>query len=245
MTDATPHSPFPATRWTRVSVLRLEPDSPQGLQALAYLCQAYWYPIYAFARRKGKSVADAQDLTQGFFAKVLTGRLFAHAEESRGKLRSYLLTAFTRHMADEWDKTTAEKRGGGVDTLDLNFEDGEQRFLEEPSCDGDQALSFDRAWAHSLLEQAASALESECARQGKSALLTHLGPLHAAAPERESYEQIAALTGMSVEALRQTKRRLMMRFRELLRQAVADTLDHPDEGAVEEELRALRSVLSS
>jgi len=245
MTDAPPNSLFPPTRWTRVSALRRAPDSPEGRQALADLCQAYWYPVYAFARRKGKPVADAQDLTQGFFAKVLSGGLFESADEARGKLRSYLLTAFTRHMADEWDKTMAGKRGGGVEMLTLNFEDGEQRFLEEPACEEEQTRGFDRAWALSVVEQAAVALEAECAKQGKSELLAHLGPLHTATDEAESYDRIASRTGMSVEALRQAKRRLMLRFRELLRQAVADTLDNPDEAAVEEELRVLRSVLSS
>ena len=245
MTDAPPNSLFPPTRWTRVSALRRAPDSPEGRQALADLCQAYWYPVYAFARRKGKPVADAQDLTQGFFAKVLSGGLFESADEARGKLRPYLLTAFTRHMADEWDKTMAGKRGGGVEMLTLNFEDGEQRFLEEPACEEEQTRGFDRAWALSVVEQAAVALEAECAKQGKSELLAHLGPLHTATDEAESYDRIASRTGMSVEALRQAKRRLMLRFRELLRQAVADTLDNPDEAAVEEELRVLRSVLSS
>lgn len=243
MTEASKGSLFPLTRWTRVSILRRAPDSDEGRQALAELCKAYWYPVYAFARSRGRAVADAQDLTQGFFAKILSGGLFENADAAQGKMRSYLLTAFTRHMADEWDKTMAAKRGGGVEVLTLDFDDGEQRYLSEPAVDGAQGSRFDRAWAQSVLEKAAAALEQECANAGKTELFAHLSPHLTGQAEAESYEVLATRTKMTEEALRQTVRRLRLRFRDLLRQTVADTLDSPDDAAVDEELRTLRSIL--
>jgi len=243
MSDAPENSLFPPTRWTRVSALRCAPDSPDGQQALAELCQAYWYPVYSFARRKGKSVADAQDLTQGFFARVLSGGLFESADASHGRLRSYLLTAFTRYMADEWDKSMAVKRGGGAEILPLDFEDGEQRYLMEPAADMERTTSFDRAWAQSVLDRTISALEEECMRQKKGDLFAQLAPHLTGSAEATGYDALSATMGMSAEALRQTVRRLRLRFRELLRQTVADTLENPDECAVDEELRTLRSIL--
>lgn len=235
---------FPPTRWTRVSALRRDPASAEGQQALAELCQAYWYPLYAFARRKGQAAADAQDLVQGFFAKMLGGRSFANASAAEGRMRSYLLTLFTRHMADEWDKSRTLKRGGGVTVLPLDFDDGEQRYLIEPACEGTHESIFDRAWAQSVIEQAGAALEAECAQQGKAEVFGHISPLITGSGEATAYDELSARTGMSAEALRQFVRRLRLRFRGILRQTISDTLENPDGVAVDTELHALRAALS-
>ena len=236
---------FPATRWSCVSMLRRDPASPEGQRALGDLCAAYWYPIYLFARRKGQSVADAQDLTQGFFARILGGGLFANARESEGKMRSFVLTAFTRHMADEWDRSQTQKRGGDVEILSLDFEDGEQRFLHESIPDSQSVdEGFDRAWARSVLEQAGNALQQECATAGKADLFSAISPLITGSGDAESYDHLAKTTGMTPEALRQAVRRLRIRFRDLLRQTVADTLHDPDAKAIDDELVALRAALS-
>jgi DNA-directed RNA polymerase specialized sigma24 family protein len=235
---------FPLTRWTCVSALRRDPDSHEAQRALADLCQAYWYPVYAFARRKGQSVADAQDLTQGFFAKVLHGNFFANAQSEHGKMRSYLLTAFTRHMADEWDHSQAKKRGGGTEVLSLDFDDGEQRYLLEPASNEDLERSFDRSWAVSVLECAGQLLEAECVAEGKAGLFAHLSPLITGADaDAPSYDELAHVTGMTAEALRQSVRRLRLRFRLLLRRTIADTLNSPDDAAIDSELTALKSAL--
>ncbi len=241
---ASPTKPglFPVTRWTQVSRLRIDPDSPDGQRALSELCQAYWYPLYAFARRKGQALADAQDLTQGFFAKVLRGNFFAGAQAGDGRMRTYLLTAFTRHMADEWDKSQAKKRGGGVETLSLDFDDGERRFMEEPASEETLERAFDRAWARSVLEQAGSKLENECEAAGKGELFTILSPL-ITGDGAASYEELAVTTKMTTEALRQSVRRLRMRFRDVLREVIADTLDDPTDAQVDAELQTLRGVM--
>lgn len=235
---------FPLTRWTRLGRLRGDPESDEGRCALEEICGSYWYPLYVFARRKGQSRDDASDLVQGFFAKVLKGVFLAGADEAMGRMRTYLLTGFTRFMADEWDKVSAGKRGGGVEVLSLDFEDGERRFMDEPVANGDHDQAYEREWALSVIEQAGRQLEVECERSGKGALFAVLSPLVRGEGEGVGYEALTGATGMSVEAMRQTVRRLRMRLREILRQVIADTLQDPSEAEVDDELRALRAALT-
>ena len=235
---------FPLTRWTRVGRLRGDPESIEGRRALEELCSAYWYPLYVFARRKGHSQENAQDLAQGFFAKILRGDFLAGADQSQGRMRTYLLTAFTRFMADEWDKSQAGKRGGGVEILSLDFEDGERRFIEEPTSTQDHASAYERDWALSIIELSGAQLERECSQTGKAALFAALSPLITGAGELTSYESLTQVTGMTVEAMRQTVRRLRLRFKEILRQIIADTLENPTEAQVDAELRCLRAALA-
>lgn len=241
--EATQRGLFPATRWTQVSRLRHDPESVEGRRALADLCQAYWYPLYAFARRKGQAQADAQDLTQGFFAKVLRGNFFAMAQAGDGRMRTYLLTAFTRHMADEWDRAQAKKRGGGVEVLSLDFDDGERRFLEEPASEDSLERIFDRAWARSVLERAGAQLEQECQSAGKAELFSAISPLITGEGDASAYEELSRRTGLTVENLRQNVRRLRLRFRDVLREVIADTLDEPTPAQIDAELQALRAVM--
>jgi DNA-directed RNA polymerase specialized sigma24 family protein len=235
---------FPLTRWTRVGRLRGDPESTEGRRALEELCSAYWYPLYVFARRKGQSQEDAQDLAQGFFVKILKGDFLAGADQSQGRMRTYLLTAFTRFMADEWDKAKAIKRGGKVEMLSLDFEDGERRFIEEPAAVQDHERAYERDWALSVIELSGAQLEKECSQSGKAALFAALSPLITGAGEVTSYESLTQSTGMSVEAMRQTVRRLRLRFKEILRQVIADTLENPTEAQVDVELRSLRAALA-
>lgn len=243
--QATQRGLFPVTRWTQVSRLRHDPESAEGRRALSDLCQAYWYPLYAFARRKGQAQADAQDLTQGFFAKVLRGNFFAAAQESDGRMRTYLLTAFTRHMADEWDRAQAKKRGGGVEVLSLDFDDGERRFQEEPASEESLERIFDRAWARNVLERAGAQLEQECLAAGKGELFSAISPLITGDGDASAYDELSKRTGLTVENLRQNVRRLRLRFRDVLREVIADTLDDPTPAQIDAELRALRAVMVS
>jgi RNA polymerase sigma-70 factor (ECF subfamily) len=174
-------------------------------------------------------MADAQDLTQAFFAKVLRGNFFAGAQSDDGRMRTYLLTAFTRHMADEWDKSQAKKRGGGLEILSLDFDE----------------RTFERAWARSVLEQAGAQLEMECISAGKAELFAALSPLITGDGEASAYEAISARTNISSDSLRQNVRRLRLRFRELLRVVIADTLTEPTEEQIQAELLALRAALTA
>ena len=234
---------FPVTRWTRVGRLRGDPNSKEGCRALEELCAAYWHPLYVFARRKGQSQEDAQDLTQGFFSKILKGDFLAGADQTQGRMRTYLLTAFTRFMADEWDKSKAIKRGGGVDFLSLDFDDGERRFMEEPAARQDHDQAYDRDWALSVIELSGAQLEKECTQVGKADLFSTLSPLITGSGEAASYESLTDTTGMTVEAMRQTVRRLRLRYKEVLRRSIADTLENPTDAQVDAELRALRAAL--
>jgi RNA polymerase sigma-70 factor (ECF subfamily) len=190
-------------------------------------------------------MADAQDLTQAFFAKVLRGNFFAGAQSDDGRMRTYLLTAFTRHMADEWDKSQAKKRGGGLEILSLDFDDGERRFMDEPVAEGAHERTFERAWARSVLEQAGAQLEKECISAGKAELFAALSPLITGDGEASAYEAISARTNISSDSLRQNVRRLRLRFRELLRVVIADTLTEPTEEQIQAELLALRAALTA
>jgi DNA-directed RNA polymerase specialized sigma24 family protein len=244
MSDDPSHpSAFPPTRWTRVAALKNDPDSKEGQNALAELCRVYWYPLYAHARRKGQSQENAQDYVQGFFAKVLHQNAFAQADAEQGKMRTFLLTLFTRHMMDEWSRETAQKRGGGVGALPLDFDDGEQRFSQEPRYEGDHERAFDRSWAESVIAQTGAMLQEECQRMGKGDLFQHIGGLITGADEGVKYDELAAKTGLTSSNLRQVVHRLRGRFRDLLRQTISDTLSNPSTEAIDAELNALRAAL--
>lgn len=234
------------TRWTRVHVLRSDPDSAEGQRALSDLCRVYWYPLYSFARRRGQGQADAQDMVQGFFAKMLVRNAFAKASAEEGRMRTYLLTLFTRHMADEWARTQAQKRGGGQDLLTLDFEDGEERFSQEPRQEGELEKAFDRAWGQSVILQTARLLERECEGLGKKDVFQHLSP-HITGTGGGgvvlSYEELEPVLGIKAATLRQTVHRLRTRFRDLLRQTISDTLVNPTAQAIDAELQALRAAV--
>jgi DNA-directed RNA polymerase specialized sigma24 family protein len=235
---------FPVTRWTRVNLLRAEPESADGMRALADLCQAYWYPLYAFARRKGQSQEDAQDLVQGFFAYVLTANTFAQASADRGKMRSYLVCLFQRYMMDEWDKRSAKKRGGGVEFTSLDFVDGEQRFAVDDALVSDGERMYDRAWAQDVLLLTGAVLQREWMQAGKGEVYELLQPYIVGDAAELSYEQLGVKCGLSAANLRQMVSRLRSRFRVLLREQIADTLAEPTDEAIDAELQALRAALT-
>jgi RNA polymerase sigma-70 factor (ECF subfamily) len=185
-------------------------------------------------------------LVQGFFLKILSNNAFAFASAApeRGRMRTFLLTLFTRHMADEWDRTMAQKRGGGTELLSLDFEDGEQRFTQEPRSEGEIEQAYDRAWAESVIEQTASLLQEECEQSGKGELFHHLVS-HIVGEAEGNYEALATVTGLTTANLRQIVHRLRDRFRRLLRQTIADTLTEASEEVIDSELHSLRQALSA
>lgn len=240
--------PFPPTRWSMVLAVREGGDARQGRRALEDLCKLYWQPIYGFARRRGHSPADAEDLAQGFFARLLDENLFAKADISTGKLRSFLLGAFQRHQREEWRKATAEKRGGGQALVSIDCDDSEAAFQAEDPSVLSPEVAFEKQCAMALLAEAMTRLATEQNAAGKGQAFELLRPLlspEAETDETQTHQRIASALGLTPEASRAAVYRLRKRFREVLREVVSDTLDKPTDEAIDEELLALRRALSS
>ena len=232
-------SQFPATRWTLV-VSAGAPDRKEARSALVSLCEGYWYPLYAYLRRRGYPADQAQDLTQDFFIRVLEGRYLDRADPEKGRFRSFLLTSLKFFVADEEDRHRAHKRGGGA-VLPLEFSSGEERYQCEPGHDETPERIFERRWALSVLDRVVERLRNEFVRHGRPEHFERLKVFllgHSDAP----YAALASEMNTSEGALKVAIHRLRKRYRELLRQEIADTVADPAE--VESELRFLAAVLT-
>jgi RNA polymerase sigma-70 factor (ECF subfamily) len=208
---------------------------------LAALCEAYWYPLYAFLRRKGYAASDAQDLTQGFFALLLERNDVATLRQERGKFRSYMIAALQNYLANERDRQRAQKRGGGRKPLSLDFAAAESRFALQAADRRTPEDAFARQWALTLLKQVQSALREELASQGKAEQWERLHVYLTGESAAASYAEAAAQLGMSEGAVKTAVHRLRRRFGELLRREIAETVS--DEAAVEEEIQELFEAL--
>jgi RNA polymerase sigma-70 factor (ECF subfamily) len=217
-------------------------DSPETTQALEQLCRAYWYPLYAHVRRAGHSPADAEDLTQAFFARLIAKDWLAVADRERGRFRSFLLGSLKHFLANEWDKARAGKRGGRVQIISLDAPTGENRLQHEPVAPGSPDQEFDRRWALALLDAVLARLAAEHHAAGKAAQFERLKPALGGDRSAVDYRQLSRELTMSEGAARVAVHRLRQRYRELLRDEIAQTLAREDE--VEEELRHLFSALS-
>jgi DNA-directed RNA polymerase specialized sigma24 family protein len=227
---------FATTHWSLVLAAGRR-GSPQSEAALAALCQAYWFPLYAYVRRVGHSVNDAQDLTQEFFARLLEKQYLIMADPQRGKFRCFLLASLKHFLANAWDRAKARKRGGGVRRLSLNVECGESRVQLEPSHDLTPERLFERQWVLTLLDLVMGRLLAEYESSGKAAQFERLKGALTGGGERLPYAVLAAELGISEEAARQAASRLRKRYRELLREEVAQTL--AETGDVDEEIQNL------
>jgi len=234
-----PAERFAQTRWSMV--LAAGGEGEQAGEALERLCATYWYPLYAFVRRQGKSAHDAQDLTQGFFARLLEKKDLAAVDRAKGKFRSFLLAAIQHYLANEWDRAHTQKRGGGVTVLSIDDAEAERRYHEEPAEQITADQLFDRRWALTLLDQVLKRLGNEMQREGKAA---HFDALKfCLTGERgAAYEEIASRLGTTEGALKVAVHRLRDRYRALLRAEIAETVG--SEAEVDEELRQLFSALS-
>jgi RNA polymerase sigma-70 factor (ECF subfamily) len=231
---------FETTRWSLV-VSAGQIGTPESKEALATLCGLYWYPIYLFVRRRGYNAEEALDLTQGFFTRLLEKNDLATADRSRGRFRSWLLGCLKHFLANEWDRSTALKRGGGKSLLSIDAEDAEGRYLREPSHDLTPERVFDRRWALTLLDQTLSTLREECKKNGKTALFDALKPALAGEGRDESYSNLGTQLGMSEGAVKVAAHRLRGRYRDILRLRIAETVD--TEQAVDEEIKDLFEAL--
>jgi RNA polymerase sigma factor (sigma-70 family) len=227
---------FATTHWSLVAAAG-HGRSPESQVALAALCQAYWYPLYAYARRRLPNAHDAQDLTQSFFAELLEKDYLQAADPRRGRFRSFLLTAFKHFLSKQRERANAQKRGGGRPSLALDFEAGEHRYHLEPADFATPETIYERRWALALLEQALARLRQEMANAGKEKLFECLkGALEGEGP-LESYARIGTELGVSEQGVKVAVYRLRRRYQELLRAEVAQTVASPEE--IEDELRDL------
>jgi DNA-directed RNA polymerase specialized sigma24 family protein len=240
--DSTTSSPrFPATQWSLVLRSQNKGDVTEANKALATLCETYWYPLYAFACSKGKLHHDAQDLTQGFFAYVLEKEIFSGADRSKGKLRTFLLTVFSRYISRDYH--TRGRSDHTHTSLDENIRGTELKSETQPSVEADADRLFDQAWAHSTLTAAKKELQAEEESAGKVEVFRVLQPfLEADSIRGLSYEVVAVRLGLNQAAARQAVSRLRKRYHHLIRAQIATTLLEPTEEAIDEEMRYLREA---
>lgn len=231
---------FAATQWSLVRIAQSDDASgTRARRALESLCRAYWYPLYTFVRRRGYSTADAQDLTQAFFARFIATGGFASADSGRGRFRNYLLGALKNFLANEWNRARMQKRGGEVTFLEWDALAPEKRYALEPAQNTDPELSYDREWALESIARARKKLREEFESAGKLELFEALqGCLTSQEPQREV---TAARLGMNEGAVKVATHRLRRRFRQILRDEIAETVGTSEE--VDEELRYLVAIL--
>jgi RNA polymerase sigma factor (sigma-70 family) len=232
-------SRFPTTRWTMV-VAAGDPRRKEARSALAALCESYWYPLYAYLRRRGYPAGQAQDLTQDFFVRVLEGRYLDRADPEKGRFRSFLLTSLKFFVADEEDRDRASKRGGGV-VLPFEFSSGEHRYQREPAHDETPERIFERRWALTVLDRVVEKLRDEFVHHGRAEHFERL-KVFLLGQSDAPYAALAREMKTSEGALKVAIHRLRKRYRELFRQEIADTVADPAE--VETELRYLAGVLT-
>jgi RNA polymerase sigma-70 factor (ECF subfamily) len=227
---------FLTTHWSVVLAAR-EEESPQASDALARLCQSYWYPLYAYIRRQGHPPHDAQDLTQEFFARLLENKILRAVRQERGKFRWFLLSAVKRFLANEWNREHAAKRGGMGCTVSLDEERAEGRYRHEIPDHATPDKLFDQSWALALLEQARAQLQSEYAENNQGELFEGLKIFLSGDRAPLSHAEIGALLGMSEGAVKVAVHRLRVRYRDCLRAKISQTVS--TQAQVDEEIQEL------
>ena len=238
------HASFAATRWSVVLAAK-EGDSPKARAALETLCQTYWFPLYAYLRRSGKSHQDAQDLTQRFFVHLLDPerRRLETVGQEKGRFRNFLKVSIKNFLKSDRDRERAAKRGGSQEIISLeSLQEAEPRYAREPADHLTAAQLFDRQWADCLMASAAARLKAEYDADGRGMLFEKLKDSLAGERLEVSHAQIAAALGMTEHAVGNAAHRMRTRFGALVRREVAQSLRDPR--MVDEELRALRAALT-
>ena len=218
-------------------------SSPQSDRALGELCQTYWYPLYAYIRRQGHTKEDAEDLVQAFFACFLEKNYLDGLSAERGKFRAFLLASLKHFLANEWDKSQRQKRGGGAQHLSLDWQSADERFQLDPPDPSSPDKTFDREWAVALLERVVTRLHEECVADGKEKLFEQTKGYLMVGEKAIPYTEAARSLKMDEGAIRVAVHRLRKRYRELLRDEIAQTLDNPEQ--VADELRSLQAALAA
>jgi RNA polymerase sigma-70 factor (ECF subfamily) len=232
---------FHTTHWSVVLAAR-QADAPGADQALAHLCQAYWYPLYAYLRRAGWSEPDAQDLTQGFFAHLLEHQTLDRVGREKGRFRSFLLASLKYYVANQRAREHRQKRGGGRTLLSFDAMTGEERYRLEPRDERTPDALFERRWAMELLDRTLVRLASEYRDGDRARLFAALQPFLAAKEGGDGYAALAARFGCSEDAIKKTVQRMRRRYQELFRDEIARTVSAPE--GIEDELLHLCEVMS-
>ena len=210
--------------------------------ALETLCGGYWYPVYAYVRRHSAGAADAEDLTQEFFTRLLEIDFLNAVDPEKGRFRCFLLACCRHFLANERDKVRTQKRGGGRSHLSLDFSSAADRFRLEPADTLTPEKLFDRRWALTLLDKALEQLETEYRAKAPQALYERLRSALIRAPDAPAYREIAVELGLSETRVNKAAQRMRQRYKQLLRREIAATVSTPDE--IEAEVRWLFEVLS-
>jgi len=229
-------SRFATTRWS-VVLRATGKDGGASNEALADLCETYWYPLYAYARRRGYSCEDAQDVTQSFFARLLAGDLLARATPERGRFRAYLLVAFKYFIGHTQQRAAAAKRGGPLRFASL--QDAESRYQREPSDPLTPEMLYERQWALTLIATTVAELKQDAERRGRREEFEALRPLLSG--DDTPYQAVAAQLEMTVGAVKVAVHRLRRRFARVLREQIADTVGSAE--AIDDELRRLLAAV--
>lgn len=235
------HGKFATTRWSVVIAAGADTSSSDADEALATLCETYWFPLYGYLRNRGHGAEDAQDLTQAFFARLLEKHSISQADPARGRFRSFLLASLKHFAANERERSSAGKRGGGIPAISLGVADAEGRYQLEASTNETPERIFDRRWASTLLARALSRLEADTSEGGKRPLFEALRIYLTGDQPELTYAETAARLGMSEGAIKVAVHRLRRKFRDLVRDEIAQTVAAPED--IDDELRHLWSAV--
>jgi len=236
LSESRAHPSFLTTRWTRVCAAKA--DSEDGRKALADLCDAYYEPVVAFLRCELRDADAARDMSHAFFAQVLSGGTIGMAERERGRFRSYLLGAVKHFLSHQREAARRMKRGGGVDAASLD--DTEAQQMADPHLPSPDS-AFDRQWALTLLSRALGDLQQECTAEGKADVFEKLQPWLTGDAAHGDQLELAAALGMNLNSLKSQIHRLKSRFRALVKEQIAATLNQG--GSIDEEMTMLFAAL--
>jgi RNA polymerase sigma-70 factor (ECF subfamily) len=233
--SAAAHNAFPTTHWTLVIAAGGKQSGLERSVALESLCRSYWYPVYAFIRRRGYPPAQAQDLTQEFFLRILGGAFFERANPDKGRFRSFLLGAVNHFLSDASDRQKSQKRGGGVAPLSFDFESGESNYSREPGHAETPERIFQRKWARTVLDRVMRNLQDEFSGDGRQAFFNRI-KCHLTSDRDVKYADLARELSLTESGIKAAIRRMRFRYRDLLRAEVASTV--VDASDIDEELRS-------
>jgi DNA-directed RNA polymerase specialized sigma24 family protein len=244
MNESAQPAGFPTTHWSRVAHA-VNPAVPEARAALAELCGAYWYPIYAFIRRKGHDPDQALDLTQDYFTRLLETGVLASADHRLGRFRAFLRTDCCFFLSHQHERHRALKRGGGQTALPFEARDAEGRYLREPADATTPDRLFDQTWTLNLLDEVMKQLAREYGDTGRATQFEILKDAIGKQVRQVSYADLATRMETSEGAVQQAVRRLRKRYKAILRERIAATLDAPDEAAINDEIRDLFNSLAN